>query len=301
MKHKDRQTILDPRDLTGTLHQLTVLYDLDDEAQQALRSIVAMYPRAVLMYVDEATALLYEDLPLADKFTFDIETDDLILFAHDPPTLIDATVEMTMYLVGFTTKMGHDEPWITEFTAGAWRPIRKRIKRHLGLPVVERPQGVVGLPPSPDHAPTDDPYPFRTLVAHYDQVSFRQMVALAARDDLAVYFPQETHPKVRAVYLHTRRAIRDITRGVELRDYRVFNTRLLEALHRLEEIFAPAELGLPDWLTRIMPRTSEPSTSGAPAEADAPSADDPFAAFLEQLLDEQDAQDQPDDSTSDEA
>ncbi len=300
MKRKDRQVTLDPHALVETARQLATVYELDDETLQALGRIVALYPRAVPMYVDEATALLYEDLPLADKFTFDIETDELILFARDPQTLIDATVEMAMYLAGFTTKMGHDEPWITEFTAGAWKPVRKRIKRRLGLPVVERPQGVVGLPPSADHAPTDDPYPFRTLVANYDLVSFRQMIVLAARDDLAVYFPQETHPKVRAVYLHTRRAIQDVARGVGLHDYRVFNERLLDALRRLEITFAPSELGLPDWLTRIMPRTAETDRPDRAADENLAAPHDPFAAFLEQLLDEQDAQDWPDDGAPDE-
>ena len=299
MNRKDRHVILDPHDLTDTARHLAVAYELDDETLETLLRIVALYPRAVPMYVDEAAALLYEDLPLADKFTFDIETDALILFARDPKTLVDATIEMAMYLVGFTTKMGHSEPWITEFTAGAWKPVRKRIKRELGLPVVERPQGVVGLPPTGGHAPTDDPYPFRTLVANYDQVSFRQMIVLAARDELAVYFPPETHPKVRAVYLHARRAIQDVARGVGLRDYRVFNGRLLEALRRLEGIFAPSELGLPDWLTRIMPRSPNPILAES-SDADDPMRPyDPFADFLEELLDEQDAQDWPDDSAPD--
>ncbi len=300
MKRKNRPVILDPHDLNGTAQQLASAYELDDETLQTLQRIVALYPRAVPMYVDEAAALLYEDLPLADKFTFDIETDELILFARDPQTLIDACVEMAMYLAGFTTKMGHDEPWITEFTAGAWKPVRKRIKRELGLAVNDRPQGVVGLPPAADHAPTDDPYPFRTLVAHYDLVSFRQMIVLAARDELAVYFPPETHPKVRAVYLHARRAIQDVARGVGLGDYRVFNERLLDALRRLEGLFMPSELGLPDWLTRIMPRAAATAPTDFPAERDATSPHDPFAEFLEQLLDEQDTQDLTDDNAPDE-
>ena len=303
MKHKNRQVILDPRNLVETAQQLASAYELDDDTLTTFQRIVTLYPRAVPMYVDEAAALLYEDLPLADKFTFDIENDELILFAWDAPTLIDATVEMAMYLAGFTTKMGHDEPWITEFAAGAWKPVRDRIKRELGLKVIDRPQGVVGLPPTGERSPTDDPYPFRTLVTHYDQVSFRQMIALAARRDLAVYFPPETHPKVRAVYLHARRAIQDVANGVGLRDYRVFNERLSDALRRVEGIFAPSELGLPDWLTHIMPRPSsapqQPNPS--PTEDTDTAPYDPFAAFLEQLLDEQDAQDWPDDSASDEA
>ncbi len=298
MKRKTRLVLLDPQNLDGTAQQLTVAYDLEAAAVQALRRIVALYPRAVPMYVDEATALLYEDLPLADKFTFDIETDELVLFAHNAQTLIDACVEMAMYLAGFTTKMGHEEPWITEFTAGAWKPVRKRIKRKLGLPVNERPQGVVGLPPAADSAPTDDPYPFRTLVAHYDLVSFRQMIVLAARDELAVYFPPETHPKVRAVYLHARRAMQDVAQGVGLGDYRVFNARLLDALRRLEGLFMPSELGLPDWLTHIMPRNAPAAPQNNVPAKNEPPAHDPFAAFLEELLSKH--QDWPDEDPTDE-
>ena len=301
MKRKDRQVILDPHDLVETAQQLASAYELDDDTLETLQRIVTLYPRAVPMYVDEAAALLYEDLPLADKFTFDIESDALVLFARDNQTLIDATVEMAMYLTGFTTKMGHDEPWITEFAAGAWKPVRKRIKRELGLKVIDRPQGVVGLPPIGERSPTDDPYPFRTLVTHYDQVSFRQMIVLAARDDLAVYFPPETHPKVRATYLHSRRAIQDVARGVGLRDYRVFNRRLSEALRRIENIFTPSELDLPDWLTRIMPPPVEAPQTDSPFDRNPSSPYDPFTAFLEQLFDEQDAQDWPDDGASEES
>ena len=303
MKRKERQVILDPHDLVGTAQQLALAYEVADDTLETLQHIVALFSRAAPMYVDEAAALLYDDLPLADKFTFDIENDELILFAWDAPTLIDATIEMAMYLAGFTTKMGHDEPWITEFAAGAWKPVRKRIKRELGLEVTDHPEGVVGLPPIGERSPTDDPYPFRTLVTHYDQVSFRQMIVLAARDDLAVYFPPETHPKVRAVYLHARHAIQDIARGVGLRDYRVFNGRLSDALRHLESTFSPSALGLPDWLTRIMSHPTIATPPSNPSHAEEPAPYDPFATFLEQLLDEQDPQDPqdwPDDNPTDE-
>jgi len=49
------------------------------------------------------------------------------------------------------------------------------------------------------------------------------MVVLAGRDDLAVYFPPETHPKVLAAYVYVRRAMQEVAQGLDLSDYQKFN------------------------------------------------------------------------------
>ena len=239
---------LDPQNLDHSLDQLAEVYNPLPEALDTLRRVLALYPRPVQIYVSEANAILYESMPLGDKFTFDTETDELILFSRDTETLVDALIEMAMYLVGFTTMMGAQENWVIEFTIGAWKPVRKHIKQQLGVPTEDRPRGVVGLPPTREKNAGQDAYPFRTLVSHYDLASFHQMVLLAGRDDIAVYFPPETHAKVLAVYVYMRRAMQEISLGINLTDYETFNMRLLQEIQRLEKLFNPASLTLPAWL-----------------------------------------------------
>ena len=70
---------------------------------------------------------------------------------------------------------------------------------------------------------------------------------------------------------------------------------------RIENIFTPSELDLPDWLTRIMPPPVEAPQTDSPFDRNPSSPYDPFTAFLEQLFDEQDAQDWPDDGASEES
>jgi hypothetical protein len=195
-----------------------------------------------------------------------------------------------MYLVGFATMLGNDEEWVVEFTVGAWKPVKNRIKRHLGIPVQEQPSGVVGLPPSPEKAPLGDPYPFKTLVSRYDLGSFQQMVVLAARDDIAVYFPPETHSKVLAVYVYMRRAMHEIAQGVGIRDYQTFNARLIQTLQRLQSLFDPAHLtATPD--PKDAEREERTTQLGLfPPESPSAPVHNPFEDFIEQLFADDDSE-----------
>ncbi len=288
--------MLDPNHVEDSMRQLARAYELPDATLAALRRVVAHYPHPVRMYVDEANAILYENLTLADKFSFDIQTDDLILFTREPDVFVDAFVEMAMYLAGFATMMGNRDEWIIEFTIGAWKPVRNRIKRKLGLPVKNQPRIVVGLPPRQDRAPRDNPYPFRTLVSTYDFASFHQMVVLAARDDVAVYFPPETHSKVLAVYVYMRRAIQEVAEGLDLEDHATFNERLIDTIRRLENLFSPSQLAPPGW--KGPGETDEDDTpgleflSGPEATPKDQASDNPFEDFIEELF----ADDDPDDN-----
>jgi hypothetical protein len=205
---------------------------------------------------------------------------------------------MAMYLFGFTTMMGAEESWVTEFTIGAWKPVKKRIKRQLDIPTDDQPRGVVGLPPSKENISAPEAYPFRRMVAHYDLASFHQMVLLAARDDIAVYFPPETHPKVLSVYVYMRRAMQEIGQGIDLKDYENFNARLLQEIQRLEQLFDPASLSLPSWLQDrhsddLPPYLEQGSnipdsylTDSTPSTTDSP-----FEAFIDELFSEEDEDD----------
>ena len=296
------EVTLDPHDLERSAGQLADVYHLSPEDMDVVRRVIALYPRPIQMYVDEAGAILRDRMPLGDRFTFDIETDELILFSHDKEILIDALIEMAMYLAGFTTMMGSEETWVIEFTIGAWKPVKKRLKRQLEIPVSDHPRGVVGMPPSAESASSGDPYPFRTLVSHYDLASFHQMVMLAARDDIAVYFPPETHAKVLAVYVYMRRSMQEVAQGIDLADYKTFNTRLIQEIQRLETLFNPSGLTLPTWLhdrhidDPPSPAAGRPNSHPTP-ESEADPTPDPFEAFIEDLFSSDSDTDENVDST----
>jgi hypothetical protein len=282
------EVTLDPHDLEHSISQLVDAYQLSPDDMGIVRRVIALYPQPVQMYVDEAITILHDSMPLGDRFTFDIETDKLILFSHDKEILIDALIEMAMYLAGFTTMMGSEESWVIEFAIGAWKPVKKRLKRQLDIPVSDQPRGVVGMPPAAESISSGDPYPFRRLVSHYDLASFHQMVMLAARDDIAVYFPPETHAKVLAVYVYMRRSMQEVAQGIDLADYETFNARLIREIQRLEILFNPASLTLPTWLhdrhTDDPPSPPDrPDPHSMPPSGPGP-APDPFEAFIEDLF-----------------
>jgi hypothetical protein len=296
-----RPVILDPYEIDDSIRQLAEQYQLPDELLAYLRRVLALYPRPAYIILDDANALLYEELSLADKFTFNIETDELVLFSSTPETFVDASIEMAMYLTGFATLLGSEEEWVVEFTVGAWKPVKNRIKRQLGIPIHVQPRGIVGLPPAGDRAPDNDPYPFRTLVSHYDLGSFQQMVVLAGREDIAVYFPPETHAKVLAVYVYMRRAMQEIAQGLGITDYELFNTRLLQTIQRLQVLFNPESLAAPGYSPVSPPSEAEDplsrfglSPSGPNSEQVSPRAmeDNPFEAFIEDLFADDDPNDE---------
>ncbi len=288
MNRKHNRLVLDPADPEEAVRQLGLFYDIDAETLAVLPDIVQLYPRPVLMYVDEANAPFYNQTPLVDKFTFNMQTDELILFSRDPMTFIDAMVEMAMYEAGFTTMLGVDDQWKIEFTIGAWKPVKNRIKRRLDVPVLDEPLWMVGLPPSPEDAPLEDPHPFRTLVSHFDIASFTQMVRLAARDDVEVHFPVGTDPRVIEVYIRAKTAIDQVADGILLDGWREFNRRLLLMVQELEEEYRPDALPIPVWWKRAMDEGDVVDEAGAFGR----SADSSPAAL---------AGDEPDDACSDEA
>jgi hypothetical protein len=294
--------MLDPNQVEESVQHLIQFYELTAEDVPALRQIVALYPQPVQMFFDETNAL--QDMVLADKFTFDMDTDTLILFSRDKNTVIDALIEMAMYLIGFSTMLGAEETWAVELTIGAWKPIKKRVKRAIGLEASDHPRGVVGLPPPPEEESSDDSYPFKTLVSRFDRASFHQMVVLAARDDIAVYFPPDTHPDVMEVYFSTRRAIQTIAKDLTLADHQLFNKRLVDEVQKLQQQFNPDELPFPKWLSDLanddsrphspadelgpFPKNDTPPPSPSSPPPQPPKRHNPFEAFLDELFSDDD-------------
>jgi hypothetical protein len=281
---------LDPNHVEKSVQHLIQFYDLTPDDVPALRQIVGLYPQAVQMIFDEPNALLHQDMVLADKFTFDMDTDTLILFSRDKDTVFDALIEMMMYLTGFSTMMGADETWVVELTIGAWKPVKRRIKRQIGLKAANQPRGVVGLPP-PEESSDGDSYPFQTLVSRFDRASFHQMVVLAARDDIAVYFPPDTHPNVLNAYVSARNAIQAVAKDITLADHQMFNVRLMDEVQKLQNHYKPNDLPFPKWLSDLAdhgPRSTANDLGLFPKNDPPPKRDDPFESFIDDLFSDDD-------------
>lgn len=282
----DYRATLDPQYPEFSVQQLDEVCDLHPETLLGLRRVIALYPRLTYLTLDEQAV----DRPegLGDPFTFDTEHDELVLFSRDEAACVDGLVELAMYLSGFATLLGEAEDWVVEFAIGAWRSVRNNLKRDFDLPLSEHVVGMVGEPPAPD-ANADTPaeaHPFHTLVSSFGTSSFYTMILLAGHQEIAVYFPPQTNPKVLAAYIYARRAMHEISRGIGLGDHEEFNRRLLDSIHRLTALFWPSG-------TRAAARAARPETvdlrhlGGLDLDEDlAPElgSDDPFAAYIEDLL-----------------
>lgn len=242
---KNNQVYLDPTNLEVTMQQLDRFYRLDKDTMAMLRRVVAQYPRPVIMYVDEANAPLYAQSPLDDHFTFNMQTGELVLFSSDPMTFVDALIEMWMFISGFETLMGDDDYWKVEFAIGSWKAVKNNIKERLGIPVNSQISGIVGLPPDPDEAPLEDPYPFKTLVSELNLMSYTQMVRLAGRPDVRVNFPSGTDHQVMEVYFTIKKAMQIVGEGLDVYDAEEFNKRLLVEIEELDKRYNPKKLPLP--------------------------------------------------------
>jgi hypothetical protein len=291
------RAILDPLDPDFSVQQLDELCDLSAETLLGLRRVIALFPRTALVSVNEQEVLQHDSLSVNDLFTFDPTTDELILFSRDENTCVDALVEMAMYLSGFATLLGIEDEWVVEFAIGAWRSVRNRLKHEFDLPVSSEVLAMIGEPPETEV----EPYPFRTLVSSFDPISFHHMVVLAGREEIAVYFPPETNPKVLAAYIYTRRAIHEVAKNIELESCQEFNTRLLDGIQRLMTLFWPAgqrAAARPDMvdLRHLGAAAFDDEVSLHPdaVEPDLEAPYDPFASFIEEnLFDDDPAGDVP--------
>jgi len=317
---KNNQVYLDPHNLTVSLARLAYFYPLDPQTLDILERILRHFPKGVIVYVDEANAPLQGLSELDDPFTFDTETGELILFSAEAPVFIDALIEMWMFIMGFETLMGSEHYWHVEMAIGAWKGVKNNLKAQLGIPIQTQKRGIFGLPPSPEEAPLEDPYPFRTLVASLNILSFTQMIRLAGREQISVHFPRGTDPKVIEVYYTARTHLREISQGLGVQDAAEFNRRLKAKIAYFTERYQPQNLptleewnasqdkpsahqdALPDNAGGVLlgppSDTNEigdlPLAKAAPQaaskddmrEIDARLAASPFASFIETLFDD---------------
>ncbi|MBN1964438.1 MAG: hypothetical protein JW910_07315 [Anaerolineae bacterium] len=248
---KQDRLYLEPQDVEGTLLELAhVVRGLDEAVIGQVRCILPLFARrAMLLLAERQDGLFNRDNPFYERFTFDLETDTLLLFSTEPDVICTALIEMAMYLAGFSAPPALPIMWQTELAWGAWRVVMRNIRRSLGIAQPqerrEANQGREG-PVLASWTPSGTRH-FQALVAQLDSISFAYMVRIAGREDVAIRFPANADPAVQRTYRHAREAVRQIGMGVLLGNSVVFNRRLSEALLDLDETFQPEKLVAPVW------------------------------------------------------
>jgi hypothetical protein len=154
-----------------------------------------------------------------------MDTDELIIFSDDPRVVLDALIEMAMFMCGFTTLIGLPDEWKVQVAIGAWRRIRESLKREYALPFIPGQMWSVNLTPEG--------------VARFDEDSFMIAVTLAGCAEVEVDFPDGTAPQLIRAYHHMERVYDAISDSLGLADSVTFNRRLHVALALIERHIAP--------------------------------------------------------------
>jgi len=203
-------------------------FDVRDTPDEwAIRAALGLHERSFILYVDHVNRPQIS--PLDDPFTFNMETDELVLFTDDPDVLVDAILEMALYVRGFNTLMGIDDEWKIQIAIGAWRHVRESLKVELGLavpPMDKRWSVTLDL----------------ETVERYNMISFAAAVYLAGRPDLDVEFPQGTSALVVTAYERLSRIVEALAWNIGLDDQQKFNRRLNRALAWIEESIMPQDI-----------------------------------------------------------
>ncbi len=207
------QALIDRFDVRGT--------DYED----AILTALSVHTRPFILYID----FLHQPQtsPLDDPFTFNIETDELVVFTDEPDALIDAILEMAMFMRGFNTLLGVEDEWKIQVAIGAWRRVRERLKVELRVapPTGKRWSASLEL----------------DTVARFNLISFTAMVYLAGHQDLEVTFPEGTSPLVINAYERLSRILEAIAYEIDLNEHVKFNRRLNRAVGWIEESIFPKD------------------------------------------------------------
>lgn len=207
------QAIIDAVDAGGT------------DYEEAILAALTLHDRSFVLNMDQVG--LVQMTPLQDPFTFDMDTDELILYTDDPATLVDAIIEMAMYLRGFNTLIGVEDDWKTQLAIGAWRYVRDNLKGQLYLMPPSEKQWSASLEPE--------------TVEHFNLISFATVIFLAGCPNLDVVFPDGTSPLVEAAYHRLVRMLQTVAYNVGINDFRTFNRRLGRAVSWIEETLMPKD------------------------------------------------------------
>ncbi len=202
--------------------------------ERAIRAAIGTHKRPFTVFIDYLNRPP-EPSPMFDPFTFDMETDELIVLSDEPSILVDALLEMAMFMRGFNTLIGVDADWKIQVAIGAWRRVRETLKQALGLPHLVGQVWLVTL--NADG------------VTQFDAASFTLAVTLAGCYNIEVKFPEGTAPRVVTTYRYLTHVLELIGHSVSLDDQVMFNRRLNRAVSLIEEHLAPepdSDNGTPD-------------------------------------------------------
>ncbi len=211
-----------------SIREVLDIFDVHgSQYEDAIRTALSLHERpfTLLLYSDDVDPSRLS--PLQDAFSFDIETDEMLLFSDDPAIVVDAILEMAMFQRGFNTVIGVDDEWKVQVAIGAWRHVREAIKEQLQIapPMEKLWSASLEL----------------DTVEHFDRIAFGTAVFLASRPDVDVVFPEGTSPTVINVYERLSRIMETVALDVGIGDHVVFNRRLSRAIQWIEETILPKD------------------------------------------------------------
>ncbi len=195
------------------------------EFEDAIRQALKVHGKSFILMIDRLSQL--QASPLQDQFSFDMNTDSLILFSDNPTSLIDGILEMAMFLRGFNTLIGVNEEWKIQVAIGAWRHVRESLKAEMNLPLeVEKNWGAALE---------------LEAVEKFNMMSFGTMLMLSGRPDVEVIFPDGTSALVMSSYQRMTRILEAVALEIGLDDHAKFNRRLNRAVGLIEESILPSD------------------------------------------------------------
>jgi hypothetical protein len=206
------EPLLEAVNAIGTLHE------------RHLRQAAQLQKRPFGVFIDYLNRM-GEVAPTSDAFTFDMDSDELIVYSDEPGVMVDALIEMAMYMQGFATLMGVEEVWKVQVAIGGWRYVRGKIKERLTIGGDGDRTWAAMLNPE--------------SMQEFDLDTFTELVRLAGSPDVEVLFPPEVGTEITNAYHHLSRVIRLIAQGIDIDDHVEFNQRLMRALDWIEEKIAP--------------------------------------------------------------
>jgi hypothetical protein len=214
---------LDPSDPSSIDPLVEAVNARNDPVEAYIRAAACLQPRPFDVFIDYLTRTSAQS-PFYDQFTFDMESDELIVYSDEPSVLIDALIEMAMYMQGFATLMGVEDTWKVQIAIGSWRHIRKALKKTLAIPDTGQSWTVMVNPADAERL---------------DGTAFMELVTLAGNPEIEVMFPPNAAAGMESTYNHLVGIMDFLSQSITLENAVEFNQRLLRALDLIEDKLVP--------------------------------------------------------------
>lgn len=211
---------IDP--LIDAVNALDTVYEIH------LRAAATVQKRPFGVFIDYLN-MMPAPSPTIDPFTFDIDNDELLVFSDEPAVMIDALLEMGMYMQGFSTLLGLEDIWKIQVAIGGWRYVRQSIKESLGIPVPVGKQWAAMV--NADES------------TNLDEEIFSELIRLAGCPALDVLFPEEASTEVTEAYRNLVRVMEVLGQNIGIADHVEFNQRMMRVLDLIEDKLAPKRGG----------------------------------------------------------